>query len=65
MAAQRKDDVIVRFSWTLVAVCVVAWPVTALTVWRDQPQGVMALSWVAIILTGVQTLLTAYVKRDQ
>lgn len=59
-----KSDVIVRFSWGVLAVCIVGWPTTALTVWSNQPQGVMALSWIAIILTAVQTLLTAYVKRE-
>lgn len=55
---------IVRFAWGVVIVSVIAWPSTSLTVWADQPQGVMALSWIAILLTAVQTLLTAYVKRD-
>jgi hypothetical protein len=59
-----RAAIIVRFAWASVVVCVVAWPVTAVTIWRTQPQGVMALSWIAILYTAVQTLLTAYVKQD-
>jgi hypothetical protein len=36
---------------------VVSWPITSWTIWKDQPQGVMALSWIAIILTGAVLLL--------
>lgn len=42
----------------------IVWPVTSLTVWKDQPQGVMALSWIAIELTGVVLLVQAITKRD-
>jgi hypothetical protein len=42
----------------------VLWPLSAFTFWSNQPQGVMALSWMAIILTGAVLLLQAVTKRD-
>ena len=37
---------------------VVAWPVTAATVFRDEPQGVLGLSWFALILAGYNLVAT-------
>jgi hypothetical protein len=56
-------DVTVRLSWAVLAVCVIAWPVTSLTVFRGEPQGVLGLSWVALILSAANTILTAIVNR--
>lgn len=47
--------------WSLLVVCVVGWPATALTVFRAEPQGILGLSWAALILTAVDILLTAEV----
>lgn len=51
-------------SWALVVVCVVAWPLTSLTVFRDEPQGVLALSWIAIIYSAVTFAMTLKIKDD-
>lgn len=51
-------------SWALVGVCVVAWPLTSLTVFRDEPQGVLALSWIAIIYSAVTFAVTMKIKDD-
>lgn len=47
-------------SWLLFAGSLIGWPVTALTLFRDEPQGILGLSWLAIILTGYNNLLTIY-----
>jgi len=39
----------------------IGWPLTALTVAKDEPQVVLALSWIAIILTAVDGLWVAQV----
>lgn len=50
-----------KLGWTLVIASAIGWPVTALTVFAEEPQGILGLSWLAILLTGVDILLTAEV----
>jgi len=45
----------------LVVISVIGWPITALTIFKDEPQGILGLSWAAILLTAVDILLTAEV----
>lgn len=54
----------VRTAWISLAVCLVCWPVTSLTIFKDEPQGILGLSWVALIYTAANTLLTAYVNSN-
>jgi hypothetical protein len=54
-----------RGAWALLAVSTVAWPVSQMTFAKDEPPFVLALSWLAIILTCLDVLVTAHVKRDQ
>lgn len=56
-------DLTVWLSWAVLATCVIAWPITSLTVFRGEPQGVLGLSWVALILSAANTILTAVVNR--
>lgn len=49
------------FGWSLVIISVIGWPLTALTVFSEEPQGILGLSWLAILLTAVDILLTAEV----
>jgi hypothetical protein len=44
---------------------VVAWPVTSLTVFASEPQGILGLSWLALILTCVDIVCTTDVRREQ
>lgn len=44
---------------------VVAWPVTALTVFSTEPQGILGLSWLSIILQAVTILATTDVREQQ
>lgn len=52
------------FGWALLVLSLVGWPVTQLTVARDEPPFVLGLSWFAIVLNAVGILATAYVKQD-
>lgn len=36
----------------------VAWPITALTVFRHEPQGVLGLSYIALIVGGYNVIAT-------
>lgn len=55
----------VRFAWGLMVLSAIAWPFTSVTVFRDEPQGVLALSWLAIMLTGLDILSTQDVRKNQ
>lgn len=54
-----------RFAWALIALSLIGWPVTAFTVARQEPQIVLALSWLAILLTAVDILSTTDVRATQ
>lgn len=52
----------VRLAWVLVVVCFIAWPITSLTVFADEPQGVLGLSWFALIFTAIDIVATTDVR---
>lgn len=52
-------------AYTLLGVCVVGWPTSALTVARDEPQFILGLSWFALILTALDLIKTSKVHKDQ
>lgn len=54
-----------RFAWALVAFSVIGWPLSALTVAKNEPQFVLGLSWMAITLTAVDILSTTDVRTNQ
>ena len=52
-------------AWAMLVACTIAWPLTSLTVFREEPQAVLALSWIAIILQAVLLIATTDVRREQ
>lgn len=52
-------------AWVLLVGSVIAWPVGALTVFRDEPQGVLGLSFLAIILECASLLTSSQVHEAQ
>lgn len=52
-------------AWTLLVGAVIGWPVGALTVFRDEPQGVLGLSFLAIIIESASLLTSSQVHEDQ
>lgn len=42
----------------LFMICVVAWPVCALTVFRNEPQGILGLSFIALMFTAYDIIAT-------
>ena len=48
-------------SWGLLIGSIIGWPASALWWAKDEPQFVLGLSWVAIILTALDALWTAEV----
>jgi hypothetical protein len=51
-----------RLAFWIVIVSLIAWPATALTLARHEPQFVLGLSWFAITLTAVDVLSTSDVR---
>lgn len=52
-------------AWVLLVGSVVGWPATAMTIFRDEPQGVLGLSWLAIIIEAASLLTASQVHEDQ
>lgn len=52
-------------AWGILAISIVGWPATALTVFHDEPQGILGLSWLALILTAIDILSTQDVRHQQ
>jgi uncharacterized membrane protein YfcA len=58
----KRAEVIL--AWTLLVGSLIGWPLSALTVARDEPQFVLGLSWLAITLTAADLLKSSRVHRD-
>lgn len=52
-------------AWVLLIGSTIAWPVTAFTVFKHEPQGVLGLSWGAIILQAAELLTSSQVRENQ
>lgn len=55
----------VVIAWVLLVGSLAGWPVAALTVARDEPQFVLGLSFLAIVIESASLLTTSQVHRDQ
>ena len=53
-----------RCAGVLVVAASIGWPLTQLTVARDEPVFTLALSWFAIVLTAADIYLTADVRNE-
>lgn len=52
------------FAWVLLIGSLIGWPLSALTVFANEPQGILGLSWLAIILTAIDILSTTDVRKQ-
>lgn len=41
------------FAWAVLAVSLIGWPLSAVTIAKDEPPVVLNLSWLAIVLTAL------------
>lgn len=55
----------VKAAWIVLVICCIAWPVTSLTIFAREPQGVLALSWLAVIENSILLIATTDVRREQ
>lgn len=52
-------------AWCLLVGSIIGWPVTQLTIAKDEPPFTLGLSWLAIILTASDLLSTSQVHEEQ
>lgn len=52
-------------AWVLLVGSVIGWPASAVTVFRTEPQGILGLSWLAIIIESASLLTSSQVHQDQ
>jgi hypothetical protein len=55
----------VRAAWVLLVVALISWPATALTVFKDEPQGILGLSFLAIVIECLNVVSTQDVRQQQ
>jgi len=55
----------VILGWVLLVLSIVGWPMSQLTWAKDEPPTVLALSWLAIIISAMTFLMAAYVHKDE
>ena len=51
-------------AWVLLIGSAIGWPLSQMTVARDEPPFVLGLSWFAILLGAWNTIVTTQVNRD-
>jgi hypothetical protein len=49
--------------WLAFVLPIPLWPLSSLTILKDEPQGVLALSWLAIMYGGYQVLQNLHTHR--
>jgi ribose/xylose/arabinose/galactoside ABC-type transport system permease subunit len=54
----------VGLAWTLLIGSLIGWPLSQLTIARDEPPFILGLSWLAITLTAADLLKSSRVHRD-
>ena len=54
----------VALAWVLLVGSLIGWPLSALTVAKDEPPFILGLSWFAITLTAADLLKTSRVHKD-
>lgn len=64
LTVEQSTTATIVLSWFMLLASIIGWPVTSVTVFRTEPQGILGLSWVALIISAGNTLLTAYTKRQ-
>ena len=62
---QRARRARVVIAWVLLAGSVIGWPLSALTLAKNEPQFVLGLSWLAIVLSSAELLTASQVHEEQ
>lgn len=65
MSGRRARRARVITAWVLLAGALIGWPLSALTLAHDEPQFVLGLSWLAIVLESASLLTSSQVREEQ
>lgn len=52
-------------AWILLIGSTIGWPISAVTVAKDEPPFILGLSWLAIIISSAELLTASQVHEDQ
>jgi len=52
-------------AWVLLVGSVIGWPLSMLTVARDEPPFVLSLSWLAIVIEALSLLTASQIHEEQ
>lgn len=52
-------------SWMMVVFCLVGWPTSMIWWLKDEPPGILSLSWAALLYAAMGVIVTVDVKKDQ
>ena len=63
--ARKFDRARTVAAWVLLVGCLLGWPVSALTLARGEPQFVLGLSWMALVIESANLLTSSQVKEGQ
>jgi len=55
----------ISMAWALLGISAVGWPLTALTLAKHEPQFILGLSWMAIIIEALNVVLNAQIQEKQ
>lgn len=64
MNRELADRFLLWFAVAQLVVSLIGWPLSALTVARDEPMFVLGLSWFAIIQGALVFVVTALIRKD-
>lgn len=59
----RRARIII--AWALLVAATIGWPLSMLTVAKDEPPFTLSLSWLAIILAAAELLTSSQVHEEQ
>jgi uncharacterized membrane protein YfcA len=63
--SQRARRIRVILAWILLAGSIIGWPLSTLTLAKNEPPFVLSLSWLAIILASAELLTSSQVHEEQ
>lgn len=55
---------LLRVAWAVLVLSLILWPLSQLTIARDEPPVVLAISWFAITLTAFDVICTSTVNQE-
>lgn len=64
MSPETVAHLEVILAWTLIAACVIGWPLSQMTIARDEPPFTLGLSWLAILLTALDYLKNSRAHKE-